>query len=97
MLVIAWSQFPLTAGTQLTGKQLAGLEPDAPGDLVAEVQANPQDPQVLGLKNRSQVAWQATNAAGTQLTIDPGRSVRIAAGTLVQFGRTEGKILNSST
>jgi Ca-activated chloride channel family protein len=96
LLVIAWNQFPLTVGTQFTGKHIAGLEPDAPGDLVAEVQANPQDPQVLGLKNRSRIAWQATNAAGIQLTIDPGRSVRIAAGTVVQFGRTEGKIQNAN-
>lgn len=93
MLVITWNKFPLAVGTHFTGQQIPGLEPDAPGDLVAEVQANPQDPQVLGLKNRSRVAWQATNVAGTQLTIEPGRSVRIAAGTMVKFGRTEGKFV----
>jgi len=95
ILVITWNQFPLTAGLQFTSQQIPGLEPDAPGDLVAEVQAHPQEPGVLGLKNRSRIAWQATNVTGTPLTIEPGRSVKVAGGTVVQFGRTEGKIVEA--
>jgi hypothetical protein len=59
---------------------------------VAEVTRHPHDPSIWGLKNLSAVKWTSTNTDGAIQEIEPGRSVRLAVGTRIQFGAVEGEI-----
>ena len=59
---------------------------------VAAVTANPANPHVWGLKNVSKNKWVINIANGTVKDVEPGRSVTLAVGTNIQFGKTEGEI-----
>lgn len=76
----------LSLGTQFQDTDLPGLLPTVGTRVVAEVAANPKDPNVLGLKNLTNQPWSAILPDGTTRQVPPGRSVRIAAGTRIQFG-----------
>ncbi|HEY9605899.1 MAG TPA: hypothetical protein V6C85_30110 [Allocoleopsis sp.] len=83
---------PLTDGTCLKAREIPGLEPQGADDVVAEVSHNPKDPSILGLKNTSHRAWVATLPGGERKQIESGRSIKLAAGTRINFGSTEGEI-----
>jgi len=59
---------------------------------VAEVTRHPTNPALWGLKNKSGVKWVCTLADGNVRDVDPERSVPIAAGTKINFGKVEGEI-----
>jgi hypothetical protein len=59
---------------------------------VAEVAAHPSQPGVWGLKNLSSNKWVVSTAGGAVRDVEPGRSVTLAVGTRIQFGKTEGEI-----
>jgi hypothetical protein len=82
----------LAQGVRLRGRDLAGLEAAAGDGVVAAVVPNPQDPTVLGLQNLSQRAWGVTLVQGGQRQVEVGRSLRLAAGTKIDFGGVEGNI-----
>ncbi len=83
---------PLTHGTRLSTQEIPGLEPLSADNIVAEVSHNPQNPTVLGLKNYSHQSWITTLSNGEQIQIDTGRSIKLAAGTKINFGSVEGEI-----
>jgi hypothetical protein len=58
----------------------------------AEVGTHPADPNVWGLKNCTGEKWGATMPDGSVKDIEPGRSVRLADKTKVNFGKVEGEI-----
>lgn len=59
---------------------------------VAAVSAHPTNPNVWGLKNVSQNKWVITIADGSIKDVEPSRSVTLAVGTKIQFGKMEGEI-----
>ena len=59
---------------------------------VAAVAAHPTSPNVWGLKNLSQEKWVVGMADGTVKDVEPGRSVTLAVGTRIHFGKTEGEV-----
>lgn len=59
---------------------------------MATVTRHPTEPNIWGLKNLSRQNWSATNTRGEVKDVGPGRSVTLAAGTRINFGRTEGDI-----
>jgi hypothetical protein len=77
---------------QLRRQDIPGLEASQGNGVVAEVVPNPQDPTVMGLKNLSQQAWVATLAQGGQRQVEGGRSIRLAAGTKIDFGTVQGEV-----
>jgi RsiW-degrading membrane proteinase PrsW (M82 family) len=91
-LSIQQRMIPLGIGTQIQTSQIPGLGAQARG-IVAEVNANPQDPNILGLKNCSHQVWNVTLANGQQTSIDPNRSVKLASGTRINFGAVTGAII----
>ncbi|MUG96834.1 hypothetical protein F7734_32635 [Scytonema sp. UIC 10036] len=91
-LHVKYQDIPLTDGAQLTGKEIPGLEPQVAGGVVAQVNNNPQDPTILGLKNCSHRVWTATLTSGEQKQIESGRSIKLAAGTKINFGSVVGEI-----
>jgi hypothetical protein len=65
---------------------------DQTGAIVARVEPHPTQPDVLGLKNFSDLSWTATMPDDEQRTIAPQRSVRLAAGTRIDFGGMVGRV-----
>ena len=59
---------------------------------VAEVNQHPTDPRRWGLKNLSDEKWVSTLSDGTVRDVEPGRSVTLARGTKIHFGKLEGEI-----
>jgi eukaryotic-like serine/threonine-protein kinase len=57
----------------------------------AAVTRHPADPQRWGLKNLSDEKWVVVGA-GSIAEVAPGRSLTLATGTRIHFGRTEGEI-----
>lgn len=84
---------PLADSVKLSTVDIPGLQASN-GTTVAEVGRNPNDPNVLGLKNLSRSAWTATLANRDRVQVDPGRNVRIATGTKISFGSVSAEIEN---
>jgi serine/threonine protein kinase len=59
---------------------------------VAEVSRHPSNPNLWGLKNLSSEKWVSMTADGAMREIEPGRSVSLAVGTKINFGKSEGEI-----
>ncbi len=59
---------------------------------LATVTRHPTEPNIWGLKNLSHQNWSATNTRGEVKDVLPGRSVTLAVGTRINFGRAEGEI-----
>ena len=59
---------------------------------VASVASHPANPSVWGLKNLSPDKWFITAADGSVKEVAPERSVTLAVGTKIQFGKIEGEI-----
>jgi serine/threonine protein kinase len=59
---------------------------------IATVTRHPTDPNIWGLKNLSQHNWSSTSMSGEVRDVWPGRSVTLAVGTKINFGRITGEI-----
>jgi DNA-binding helix-hairpin-helix protein with protein kinase domain len=59
---------------------------------VAEVSRHPTNPNLWGLKNKSNTKWVCTLPDGTIRDVDPERSVPMGPGTKINFGKVEGEI-----
>jgi eukaryotic-like serine/threonine-protein kinase len=59
---------------------------------VAEVVRHPSNPSIWGLKNLSQDKWVTTSAEGAVKDVEHGRSLTIAIGARINFGKAEGEI-----
>jgi serine/threonine protein kinase len=62
------------------------------GQPVGEVTQHPSNPSLWGLKNLTTEKWVLTSSDGTVKDVEPQRSVPIAIGTKVNFGKLEGEI-----
>jgi DNA-binding helix-hairpin-helix protein with protein kinase domain len=72
------------------------IEPDLPYDFTApaaEMTENPNRPGQWGLKNLSNCSWRVFTAEGQVRGVDPGRSVALAMGTRIDFGRAHGEVI----
>lgn len=61
---------------------------------LATVARHPAEANIWGLKNLSRQNWFATNRRGEVKDVGPGRSVTLALGTRINFGRVEGEIMS---
>lgn len=59
---------------------------------IAEIARHPADPNVWGLKNCTAGKWSVTMPDGTLRDVEPGKSVRLAAGIKINFGTSSGEI-----
>ena len=59
---------------------------------LATVTRHPTEMNIWGLKNLSRHTWSATNTSGEVKDVRPGRSVTLAVGIRINFGRAEGEI-----
>jgi hypothetical protein len=82
----------IIAGLRLLDHQVPGLKAQSAGGVVAEVTRNPNDPSVLGLTNQSHSTWECLSPGGTRREIAPGQTIKLAAGTKIDFGDTDGEV-----
>jgi eukaryotic-like serine/threonine-protein kinase len=59
---------------------------------VAAMSQHPANPNLWGLKNLSEQKWVTKLSDGAVKDVEPGRSVSLAVGTKILFGKAEGEI-----
>jgi hypothetical protein len=59
---------------------------------VAAMGQNPRNLSIWGLNNMGESTWVATLPDATTRQIEPGRSIALARGLKIDFGKTEGEI-----
>ncbi len=69
--------------------QSAGFDFNHP---LAEVNRHPEKPQIWGLKNTGSEKWVCTTVDGAVKDVPPGKSITLAVGTKINFGKSEGLI-----
>ena len=89
-------EFTLVDGARLSAADVRGLEAEGGERLGGRSTPEPGEFGGRRLKNLSRQQWRATFAAGRQVEIDPGRSLRLETGTSISFGTTEGRIRSSN-
>jgi len=60
--------------------------------LIGEISTNPKDPQMWGIKNLTKTKWVIRTPDGSLRDIEPGKSVPLADGIKINFGKCEGEI-----
>lgn len=86
ILEIGSARIPAAVGARLWERQAPGVTASRGDGVVGEVNANPNDPSVLGFKNLSQQTWDVTLADGTQRELASGRSIKLEAGMKIRIG-----------
>jgi RsiW-degrading membrane proteinase PrsW (M82 family) len=84
-LLIEGTKLPLARGRVIDLASLAAFGSRAAG-IVAETTSDHSDPDVVRLTNLGSLTWNAKDAGGTRQAVPPGRSVRLAPGTRIDFG-----------
>jgi hypothetical protein len=82
----------LAVGTKLARTEFPELDFHSSEGNLAEVRTSPSDASILGLTNLSGQTWSAVMPDGSCRRIDPGRSVRLAKGTIIDFGKVKGEV-----
>jgi hypothetical protein len=83
---VGTTRLPATVGARLYERNIAGTHASSHDGVIAEVSANPNDPNVLGLKNLADKSWHVTTAIGQQRELAPGHSIRLEAGLKIRIG-----------
>jgi RsiW-degrading membrane proteinase PrsW (M82 family) len=96
-LVTGGNRISLTETTHLTVRDIPCLTAPGRDGIVAEVREHPSDPSLLVLRNLSQNRWEAVLPDGTVRDIDPAGTVRLLAGTRLDFGAQSGAIVVTSS
>ncbi len=89
---IGTARVPVSLGARLYERQAPGTRASRGDGVVAEVNANPNDPGVLGIKNLSEQMWQVTTVDGERRDLVPGRSVRLMRGMRILMGDLSAEI-----
>ena len=82
----------LYLGRKITTSEIRGLASSEANGIVAEVNQNPRDPSILGLKNFSTSTWYVVMASSVSVRVVFGQSVKLTHGTRIHFGTVEGEI-----
>lgn len=86
VIEIGTARVPAVPGAHLYARQAPGALPMNDDGVVGEVNANPNDPAVLGIKNLSKQTWEVTTEPGERRELVPGRTVRLARNTRILIG-----------
>jgi hypothetical protein len=91
-LLIGLRTLSLHDGDRFQQNEIAGLDPASADGYVAAVNHNPNDPAVLGLQNLSRNAWRAVLPGGEVRDVPMGKSVKLASGSRIDFGNSQGEV-----
>lgn len=86
VIQIGSARVPVTIGARLYERQTPGATSSKGDGIVGEVNANPNDPSILGVRNLSNQIWQVTTETGQRRELQPGRSIHLTRGTRIQLG-----------
>jgi DNA-binding helix-hairpin-helix protein with protein kinase domain len=87
--VIGSDRIPLLPGTLLPSHYITGNYDIS--SFAGTVIQNPNNPQILGLRNDTQSNWTYIKTDGTQVPVPPGKSAMIAKTAKVNFGQKTGE------
>jgi eukaryotic-like serine/threonine-protein kinase len=99
LLYICWacneSQYPiiLVVGDEKMLVRPGGKAKDLYGNPLGTVIRHPQDKKLLGLKNETGQAWAVIKANGIRSDVEPGRSVVLGPGVVIQAGSSKMTVL----
>ena len=62
------------------------------GSVVGRVVRNPNNPEILGIRNETNDQWVYNKADGTRVPVAPGKSAAIGKGIKLDFGKAIGEI-----
>ncbi|HYM71544.1 MAG TPA: PrsW family glutamic-type intramembrane protease [Stellaceae bacterium] len=96
-LTIGGHRISLTETTHLTVRDIPCLTAPGRDGVIAEVREHPDDASLLVLRNLSKETWEAVMPDGGVREIEPAGTVRLLAGTRLDFGEQAGAILVTST
>jgi RsiW-degrading membrane proteinase PrsW (M82 family) len=96
-LAIGGHRISLTETTHLTVRDIPCLTAPGRDGIVAEVREHPREPAILVLRNLSKETWEAVLPNGTVRAVEPAGTVRLLAGTRLDFGAQAAAILVTST
>ncbi|HEY9702273.1 MAG TPA: hypothetical protein V6C58_07490, partial [Allocoleopsis sp.] len=91
-LSIQGRNIPLNYNTQLTQTDIPQLQPQGYDGVVAQINPNPQNPAILGLKNCSTQIWTVTLPTKEIIQIPLGKSIKLEENTQINFGLIYGNI-----
>jgi len=83
----------LAEGIDVTVRELSSLKARTPDGVVAEVRRHPTEPGVLVLRNLSTATWEAVRPDSSVRDVEPAGTVRLVAGTRLDFGTQHGAIV----
>lgn len=84
----------VTSGQRLSAEDVLGLRSTGRDGFLAAVDANPQDPTVLGLRNLSDTSWTVAVDGGSR-TIDSGKTIRLGVARRIELGAVTGAVSGS--
>ena len=82
----------LNHNTQLSERDISSLTSQSNNGIVAKVNPNPKNLDILGLQSLSTQTWVAIKANGESKNIEPSRTVKLETGTKIKFGSVIGQI-----
>jgi hypothetical protein len=85
-LEIGAARVPVTLGARIFERQAPGTRASRGDSVIGEINANPQQPDVLGIKNLSEQIWHVTTPDGERRELTSGRSVRLMRGMRILVG-----------
>jgi hypothetical protein len=91
-LQIGSAGFPVAAGVQIRPEQLGAAGKGRGKQPIAEIVGSSHDASAFGLKNLSGSAWTATDLAGIHYQIEPGRSIRLDTGVVIDLGGVQARV-----
>jgi hypothetical protein len=83
----------LTAGTSIEPVHLGAAGAGRGKGPIAEIVANPREPQVLGLRNVSDRVYRAKLPTGKAIELLRDHTMRLSSGVVIDFGGIEGMVL----
>lgn len=91
-LRVGTRQVSLSVGTRIRDEEIAGLVAQGSDGIVAEINQNPADASMIGLKNLSVNAWSVLDPKSGVRKVQPGQSARLLPGTRINFGSIFGEV-----
>jgi len=91
-LDIGGIKIKLHPGTTIRQSDVVGLTRGTVHGMLAVVDHNPIDTTKLGLKNLSSTGWNVAMVDGNVITVAPGKSIRLADDSVIDFGGVKGRV-----
>jgi hypothetical protein len=81
----------LAPGVRIEPEMLGISDPEVARP-IGQVETNPHDPKLVGLRNRSTRSWRAKLPNGEAAEVPPGKAVQLACGLVITFGKIQGVV-----